>query len=415
MPGHVFSEWGLLTSIDLFKCNPKTIRDKAKIAAYAEKLCKMLKFKRFGKTEVVHFGSSEKVEGYSMVQFIESSLVSGHFANSSNNAYIDIFSCGDYDSKKAINFTKKFFWAKSAVSNVLPRKMGASVGEADRIFEIPNSWVFESYGLEEGRTTGIKISKALATEKSQFQRIAVFETPAFGRMMTIDGIVQFTESDEFAYHEMMAHPAINVKPEVERVLIIGGGDGGVAREVLKYRLVKRLDLCDIDKKVTELSKRFFPSVSVAFKDKRLHLFHMDGFRFLGKKKNEYDLIIVDSTDPIGFAKSLFKKDFFKKASAALKGDGILVSQMESVYYDRKFIAETLSKIRRFFPLVRYYYTLIPTYPSGTIGFAFASKKYCPLKDYSPKKPSKPLKYYNAGIHKACFALPEFAKKAFSEK
>jgi spermidine synthase len=184
---------------------------------------------------------------------------------------------------------------------------------------------------------------------------------------------------------------------------------------LKYRQIKSVDLCDIDKKVTEISKKFFPKIACSFRDKKLHLFHMDGFKFLGKKKNEYDLIIVDSTDPIGFAKSLFKKDFFKKASAALKEDGILVSQMESVYYDRKFIAKTLSQIREFFPVVRYYFTLIPTYPSGTIGFAFASKKFCPIKDYNPKKPSKPLKYYNAEIHKACFALPEFAKKAFSKK
>ena len=280
----------------------------------------------------------------------------------------------------------------------------------DKSLEGVKDWVFDCFGIEKGRALAVKVSKKLASVKSPFQKIEVFETPAFGRMMTIDGVIQFTQFDEFSYHEMISHPAINIKPTVEKVLVIGGGDGGVAREVLKYPEIKQVDLCDIDKAVTDLSKEFFPEIACSFKDERLNVFHEDGFKFLDSKTSEYDLVLTDSTDPVGFAESLFKIDYFKKIFKALKSDGIMASQLESLFYNPEIIGETMKFLRHVFPIANYYSTMIPTYPSGIIGFGIASKKFNPLKDYNPKKASAPRKYYNEQVHKAAFALPEFAKK-----
>jgi len=274
----------------------------------------------------------------------------------------------------------------------------------------PKEWVFEGFGFSKGRTLAIKIKKRLASVQSPFQTIEVLQSQAYGKIMLIDGAVQFTEADEFSYHEMLAHVPINVKKHVDNVLIIGGGDGGAAREVLKYPSIKNVDLCDIDKTVTDLSKRYFPNLACAFKDSRLHVFHEDGFAFLDSKTNEYDIIIVDSTDPVGFAEGLFKKGFFHKVSNSLKQDGIMTSQLESMFYDPDIISKTLRNIRSVFKSVNYYYTVVPTYPSGTIGFSFASKRFNPLIDYYPKKMKGSTRYYNRNMQYAAFCLPEFAKK-----
>ncbi len=256
----------------------------------------------------------------------------------------------------------------------------------------PKDWVFEGFGFGKGRSLAIKVKKRLAVVQSPFQKIEVLESEAYGTVMLIDGAVQLTDADEFAYHEMLAHVPINVKKTVGNVLIIGGGDGSVAREVLKYPSVRSVDLCDIDRKVTELSKKYFPKVACAFKDRRLHVFHEDGFAFLDSRKNEYDIIIIDSTDPVGSAENLFRKEFFRKVSNSLKGDGIMVSQLESMFYNPDIISKTLGRIRSVFKRAWYYYTVIPTYPSGTIGFSFASKKFDPVTDYNPKKMNGTTRY-----------------------
>lgn len=278
----------------------------------------------------------------------------------------------------------------------------------------PKEWIFEGFGFGKGRTLAIKVKKRLASVRSPFQKIDVIESEAYGTMMLIDGAVQFTDADEFTYHEMLAHVPINVKKTVENVLIVGGGDGGVAREVLKYPSVRNVDLCDIDKKVTDLSKKYFPGIACAFKDSRLHVFHEDGFAFLDSKRNEYDIIIVDSTDPVGFAENLFKKGFFQKVSDSLKPDGIMTNQLESMFYNPDIISKTLGRIRSVFPIAEYYYTMTPTYPSGTIGFSFASKRFNPKIDYNPKKMRGSTRYYNRRIHYASFCLPEFARKLTEE-
>ncbi|MCD6434467.1 MAG: polyamine aminopropyltransferase [Candidatus Diapherotrites archaeon] len=400
--------WGLLTSIDLFDCNPKKIRSAKEIKRYVRELCKLIDMKRYGPTIAIRFGSEERVKGYSMMQLIETSLISGHFAEQTNSAYIDIFSCKYYDPIIAEKFTKKFFEAKRVESYFTIRRMPWA--RKQKLAEIPNprDWFFETLELNRGVALAVK-GKRIYYKKSPYQTIEVYKTKAFGKMLVLDGVIQLTESDEFAYHEMIVHPALHVHPKPERVLVIGGGDGGAIREIAKHRDVKEIHLCDIDEEVVNAAKKYLPFTAVGFKDKRVKIFHEDGFVFLDGRKNFYDVIIVDSTDPIGPGKTLFGSRFYRLVYDSLKGDGIMINQLESIFYHKEFIGKTVRKIKRIFPKLWYYYTIVPTYPSGMIGFGFASKKYSPLKIRNKKLKGK-LKYYSKEIHKAAFALPKFAEK-----
>jgi len=399
--------WGMLTSIDLFDCSPEKIRSEKEIKKYVIELCKRIDMKRFGPTYTVRFGEEERVKGYSMMQLIETSNISGHFAERTNSAYIDIFSCKYYDPFKAEQFSKKFFGAKRAESYFTVRRMPWAK-EQKRI-EIPNprDWFFETLEFNRGVSLSLK-AKQVYSKKSPYQNIEVYKTKAFGRMLVLDGAIQLTESDEFAYQEMLVHPALFTHPKPEKVLVIGGGDGGILREVEKHSDVKEIDLCEIDEEVVLTAKKFLPFTASGFKDKRANIFYEDGFRFLKGRKNHYDVIIVDSTDPIGPAKVLFSPKFFKLIKNSLKKDGIMVNQSEGIFYRLKFIAETAKKIKKIFPKYWYYYTMVPTYPSGTIGFGFASKKYSPIKPRK-KKLKGSLKYYSEEIHKSAFVLPKFAE------
>ncbi len=396
--------WGLLTSIDLFECNPKKIRSKKEIKKYAKKLCELIEMKRFRETTAVRFGQDKKVQGYSMIQLIETSLISGHFAENTNSAYIDIFSCKYYDAQKAEQFTKKFFEAKKTESNLLIRKMPSAFKKE----ELPNprNWFFERLEIKQGQSLAVK-GKQIYSKKSSFQNIEVYDTKAFGRMLVLDGIIQTTEKDEFTYHEMIVHPAIHVHSNPKKVLIIGGGDGGTAREIEKHPEVKEIHLCDLDKQVIETAKKFLPFTAEGFKNEKLKVFNEDGFKFLKRKKNYYDIIIVDSTDPIGPGKNLFKKNFYELVYASLKSEGIMINQFENFFELKEFVKETSKKIKKVFPILKYYYTLTPSY-GGLIGFGFASKKFNPL-EFKEKKLKGKLKYYSPAIHKSAFVLPKFAE------
>ncbi|MEM5793283.1 MAG: polyamine aminopropyltransferase [Candidatus Aenigmatarchaeota archaeon] len=272
-------------------------------------------------------------------------------------------------------------------------------------------WYEEKLELKRGVALKIKIENILCSHQSKFQKIEVFETKPFGRMLVIDGIVMLTEADEFCYHEMITHVGMCVHPKPENVLIIGGGDGGTVREVLKHPEVKKVDLCEIDEDVIRISKKFFPNVSKSLTDKKVNIKNKDGAEFVKDCKGKYDIIIVDSTDPIGPGKTLFEEEFYKNVYKSLKDDGIAIAQCESIFYHLDFISKTSEVLKKIFPIFSYYYTLIPTYPSGMIGFAFCSKKYHPIKDFKMEKVNrlKNLRYYNPETHKSSFSLPNFAK------
>lgn len=273
-------------------------------------------------------------------------------------------------------------------------------------------WFEEKTELRSASTLRIKIKRTLFSEKTPYQNIEVLETKRLGRMLVLDGIIMLTEFDEFAYHEMIVHVPLMVHPKPRNVLVIGGGDGGTVREIIKHSEVEHVHLCEIDRRVVEVSREYFPSLASGWDDPRVECFYEDGAGFVAGRKNVYDIIIVDSSDPVGPAEVLFRQPFYRDLHKALKQDGVAVTQCESFYYHTDFIADMLSLARDVFPLCSYYYTLVPTYPSGLIGFAFCSKRYHPLEDVDESRAAtiKDLRYYSLFLHRAAFALPEFLNR-----
>ncbi|XP_053704720.1 spermidine synthase isoform X2 [Synchiropus splendidus] len=242
----------------------------------------------------------------------------------------------------------------------------------------------------------------------------------YGNVLVLDGVIQCTERDEFAYQEMIANLPLCSHPCPKKVLIIGGGDGGVLREVVKHPLVESVVLCEIDEDVINVSKKFLPAMAKGFFDPKLSLHVGDGFEFMKKNQDAFDIIITDSSDPVGPAESLFKETYYQLMKTALKKDGILCSQGECQWLHLELIKEMQTFCKTLFPVVDYAYTTIPTYPSGQIGFMLCSKNHethfqKPVKELSDEeRESMQLKYYNTDIHKASFVLPEFARKVLNE-
>ncbi|NYE58379.1 polyamine aminopropyltransferase [Carboxydothermus ferrireducens] len=254
-----------------------------------------------------------------------------------------------------------------------------------------------------------KITRTLHTETTPFQELAVIETLQFGRMLVLDGMVQTTVVDEFVYHEMIAHVALNTHPNPEKVMVIGGGDGGTIREIVKHPKVKKAVLVEIDERVIEVSKQYLPEIAVALMgNPKVEVRVEDGIKHVKEHKGEYDVIIIDSTEPVGPAVELFSEDFYKKVYESLKDDGIMVAQTESPFFNRDIIKNSFTRIGKNFPITRLYFATVPTYPSGVWTFTLGSKKYDPLavkKEDIFVDPSN--KYYNAEVHFGAFMLPNF--------
>jgi spermidine synthase len=276
--------------------------------------------------------------------------------------------------------------------------------------QLDNKWFSETHeDLWPGRAFSLRIDRLLYKERSKYQEIYVFENNGVGRVLTLDNIIQLTESDEFAYQEMIAHIPLLAHPNPRRVLIIGGGDGGVAREVARHPCVETIDLCEIDEMVIEASKRYLPFTAVGFEDPRVHVYIKDGAEFTQRCTDEYDVIIVDSSDPIGPAEVLFEKSFYHSLKASLRPDGIMISQAESIWLHRDLIAKLQKITHDLFPIAAYCFTCVPTYPSGQIGFLCCSKQY---EVHQPQRApdhsfQQKLRYYTPDIHAASFHLPAF--------
>ena len=266
-----------------------------------------------------------------------------------------------------------------------------------------------------GVNFSIKVDRQLFSGQSEFQRIDIFDSKEFGRFLALDGYMMLTEKDEFIYHEMIVHIPMAVHPNVKKVLVIGAGDGGVIRELCRYETIETIDMVEIDELVVEVSKKYLPTTACCFDDPRLNIFYQDGLRFVRTKENEYDLIIVDSTDPFGPGEGLFTKEFYGNCFKALNETGIMVNQHESPFYQTDAIAmqRAHKRIVESFPISRVYQAHIPTYPSGHWLFGFASKKYHPIKDFQKTKwnaRGMKTKYYNTGIHVGSFALPNYVEE-----
>ena len=258
----------------------------------------------------------------------------------------------------------------------------------------------------------LKVKKWVHKEKSKFQEAVIFDSYEFGRVLLLDGLVMLTERDEFIYHEMISHIPLFTHPNPENILIIGGGDGGTVREVLKHKTIKKVTLVEIDKLVIDLSKKYLPFTACRLEDSKVEICIEDGIKYVAKHKNEFDIIIIDSTDPIGPATGLFEAPFLKNVHKSLKPDGIMVAQCGPPFLHLEIVKNVYEIIKPIYQIVRFYTAFIPTYPSGFWSFAFASKKYDPIKDFRPKRYKNydlRLKYYNNEIHKGTFALPNFIK------
>ena len=257
----------------------------------------------------------------------------------------------------------------------------------------------------------IRVEKQLYSGESEFQRIDVFDSPEFGRFLTSDGSVIFSEKDEFTYDEMIAHVPMAVHPNVKNVLVIGGGDGGVARELSYYEEIEEIDVVEPDELFVEVCKKYFPDNAKGLEDERVKIFYEDGLRFLRTKTNQYDLIISDATDPLGHTAGLFTKEFYGNCYKALREDGIMVYQHGSPFFDEDEAScrAMHRKAYRTFPISRVYQAHIPTCPSGYWIFGFASKKYHPINEFNTerwKERNIETWYYTTNLHVGAFMLPK---------
>uniref|UniRef100_A0AAV1UIJ6 PABS domain-containing protein n=1 Tax=Peronospora matthiolae TaxID=2874970 RepID=A0AAV1UIJ6_9STRA len=278
-------------------------------------------------------------------------------------------------------------------------------------------WFSETEAMWPGQKFSLEIDHVLFQGKSDFQDVLVFQSATYGNVLVLDGVIQLTERDEFAYQEMITHLPLFAHNQPKRVLIVGGGDGGVLREVTKHDCVQEIVMCEIDSMVCDVSKKFFKhTVATAFDDPRVTLLHADAAVYLKEHTSDkFDVVIVDSSDPVGPAEVLYRAEFYESMKQCLSPDGVICTQGECLWLHLDLIADVMQRCRALFPSVNYSYTTIPTYPSGQIGFIMCSLDESEGVLVKPKrtpddKMEQTLRYYNAKIHEASFVLPNFAER-----
>lgn len=271
-------------------------------------------------------------------------------------------------------------------------------------------WYTEEWAGQ-GSAISLRIKSKLHEETSPYQRIEIYETETFGTLMTLDGLVMVTDRDNFIYHEMMTHPALFTHERPERVLIIGGGDCGTLREVLKHDEVRHVDQVELDERVTRVAEQYFPELCAANDDPRAHLHFQDGIRWVHEARaGSYDVIIIDSTDPVGPAAGLFSRAFYGDCYRALRHDGLLVGQSESPLFHAPLIKSVHEALRaaNFLDVATLYFPQC-TYPSGwwsaTLGRRDAT--LASFREEAAIDRNFATRYYNNGIHRAALASPEF--------
>ena len=260
----------------------------------------------------------------------------------------------------------------------------------------------------------IKAGKVLFSKQSDFQKVEIFETEStLGRVLTLDDLMMTTEGDEFHYHEMIVHIPMMQHKNPESVLVIGGGDGGTVREVLKHKTVKKVVMCEIDGMVIDACKEFLPTLSCKLDDERVDIRVEDAIEFIKGKNNEYDIILIDSTDPMGPGEGLFTDEFYTNVKHALKDGGIMVAQSEGPFVNKEEIKKMYVQLKRVFPICTPYTSNMPTYPGGYWAWAFCSQSVKPLSYFADDRYddiAKTCKIYNKDYHYARFAIPNYLKE-----
>ena len=277
-----------------------------------------------------------------------------------------------------------------------------------------DGWFSESEVMWPGQAMSLKVEEVLYEGRSEFQDVLVFRSATYGNVLVLDGIIQLTERDEFSYHETIAHIPMHSHVNPQNVLIVGGGDGGVLREVCKHSGVQHIVVCEIDRQVVSVARKFFAgSTATAFDDPRVTLVHADAAEYVKGQRSTYDVIIVESSDSLRAAETLFSRNFYESLRTALRPGGVVCSQSECIWLHLDVIGEALGHCTQVFPSVDYAYTTIPTYPSGQIGFLICSSApghvlRAPIREPTPELQAT-LKYYAAASHAAAFVLPSFAE------
>ena len=266
---------------------------------------------------------------------------------------------------------------------------------------------------DDGFGLAVKIKQSLYHDKSDFQTLDILETEGLGRLLLMDGLVMTTEKDEYFYHEMISHIPMISHKSPKSVLVIGGADGGTVREVLRHNTVEKVVMCEIDGLAVDVCKKYFPTIACELDNPKLEICINDGVEFIKDKKSEYDVILIDSTDPLGPGVGLFTEEFYTNVKQALKPGGIMVAQSESPIADKKEMKQMYKLLNKVFPIVKPYIGPVPTYPGGFWSWAFCSESVEPLQFIDldrAKEISKSLKLYNLDIHRSVFALPNYVKE-----
>jgi spermidine synthase len=277
---------------------------------------------------------------------------------------------------------------------------------------------FSEYHTKDVRHS-MRVSRHLYARKSDYQQIDIFETPEFGRVLTLDGNVMLTERDEFIYDEMVTHVPMAVHQGIRDVLVIGAGDGGVVRELTRYDRIRTIDLVEMDPQVVQACREYLPGNACRMDDRRVHIYFEHALRFIRRCESKYDLIIVDSTDPFGPSEGLFTREFYGNCCNALREDGIMVNQQGSPFYteDAEAMKRSHQRIVNTFPISKVYQAHIPTYAAGYWLFGFASKKYHPINDLDAESWNAlnlRTRYYTPRLHIGAFALPAFLEDMLIE-
>ena len=251
-----------------------------------------------------------------------------------------------------------------------------------------------------------EVKNLIYSGRSPYQKIEVIENEHFGRVLLLDGLVQTTERDEFFYHELLVHPALVCHPSPQDMLIVGGGDGGALKEILRYP-VKRAHLVEIDRQVIDVCRKHFPWLAPALEDKRVELVVADGKEFIDGAGRKFDVVIIDSSDPVGPSVSLHEMNFYKRLKRCLNPEAIVVAQVGAPFYHPESIKTKSDFLKKLFKIVCFYLSPVPTYPGGIWCFVFLSDRISPAE--IKRKPATGLKYYNTEIHRSVFSLPAYIK------
>jgi spermidine synthase len=375
--------------------------------------------------------------GVSGVVVIQESHLAIHTWPEYGYAAVDLFTCGEMDAWISFDYLKECFGAKNY--SALEMKRGAVQLLTRNDFDISSmrqkaaEWTNPEMYTRNVWFTDKDDNQALSLRytgevffdvQSPFQRVRILESPKYGKMLTLDDMFMTTEKDEFHYHEMISHPALFTHGAAKNILVIGGGDGGTVREVLKHEGVEKVTMVEIDGAVIDACKEFLPSIAASFDHPKLNLIVGDGIAHAREAAPEsYDIIIVDGSDPVGPAEGLFSVEFYRNCYNALKPGGILVAQGESPKFNEHAFTELNVTLQHIFgkenaPVSLFF---VPTYPTGMWSFQYG------LKDAKHPKivtdsasidtfvTEKRLKYYNSDIQTASFALPNFVKTLLNGK